>query len=114
MSKAKKLGSMKVFAALNTDRYINKSIKDGSLAIFDEEESANGQVNLISDESGEQWYVEELALCNKVKFDKYVKSHNEMYEMLNSIAELGALSPMQNDVISILLAKARGEHESSR
>lgn len=114
MSEAKKLGIMQVFAVLNPDRYIKKSIQDGSLAIFDEEGSANRQVKSISDANDEECHIEELALCCKEKLEEYVNIHNEMYQMLNNIVELGALSPMQTDIISRLLTKARGNHESSR
>lgn len=115
MSEAKKIIPMKVWAILDPERYIKKSIKDWSLAIYDEKTSADRQIESISSANNEECFIEELALCNKVKLDEYVEVHNEMYEELQEVSnwlntQLG-MGEWHKD-IEKLLAKARGEQNA--
>ena len=115
MSEAKQIKPMQVWAILDPERYIKKSIKDWSLAIYDEKTSADRQIESISSANNEECFIEELALCNKEKLDEYVEVHNEMYEMLEdyvSFAERGDAEGFNQMlyVVKELLSKARGEH----
>lgn len=122
MSKAMQIKPMKIWAILDPERYIKKSIKDWSLAIYDEKKSANRQIQSVSEANNEECFIEELELCSKLELDKYIELHNEMYEMLEklignyqvaaSVAEHeGYETNYEQDkiLVDFLLAKARGE-----
>lgn len=119
MSESKKIIPMNVWAILNPERYIKKSIKDWSLAIYDEKGSADRQVKCISRANNEECFIEEFSLCNKTKLDEYIKVHNEMYEMLVTLSGMMPMLDEQthpsiemDDIkhdIDKLLAKVLGE-----
>lgn len=111
MSEAKQIKPMQLWAILDPERYIKKSIKDWSLALYDEKRSADRQIESISSANNEECFIEEISMCNKAKLDEYIKVHNEMYEMLESIAEATVYDKnyMTAKPIFDLLAKARGE-----
>lgn len=88
MSKAKKMKAMPVWVVLNQERYIKKSILDGSFAVFDEQELAIYQAVKINHFNKEVVFTEEALICNKKKFSEYAQVHDEMYEMLERIQEL--------------------------
>lgn len=112
MSEAKKIIPMHVWAILNPERYIKKSIKDWSLAIYDEKTSADRQIESISSANNEECFIEELSLCNKAKLDEYIEVHNEMYQMLVQLQTEGGLGIARHRQIDRLLAKARGEQDA--
>lgn len=117
MSEAKRIEPMNVWAILDPERYIKKSIKDWSLAIYDEKTSADSQIKSISSANNEECFIEELALCNKEKLDEYIEVHNEMYEMLITASEIlkqanGCAEAHTAEEIDALLAKARGEQNA--
>lgn len=112
MSKAKQIKPMQVWAILDPERYIKKSIKDWSLAIYDEKASADRRIESISIANNEECFIEELALCNKVKLDEYVEAHNEMYALLELIMKNNPGTPLSLK-INRLLSKARGEHDNN-
>lgn len=105
---------MRVWAILNPERYIKKSIKDWSLAIYDEKGSPDKQLEPISSANNEECFIEEFSLCNKVHLDEYIKVHNKMHEKLEELAEYfgqqdSKFCVEKAEEIENLLAEARGE-----
>ena len=117
MSEAKKIIPMQVWAILDPERYIKKSIKDWSLAVYDEKASADRQIESISSANNEECFIEELSLCNKVKFDEYVEVHNEMYGLIEDLRHAISMGGIGGGInnsevlksIDEALTRARGE-----
>lgn len=116
MSEAKKIIPMQAWAILDPERYIKKSIKDWSLAIYDEKISADRQIESISSANNEECFIEELSICNKVKLDEYITVHNEMYEFIAGLYEVlclngGVIELVEDDCEEMkeLISKARGK-----
>lgn len=136
MSKAMQIKPMKIWAILDPERYIKKSIKDWSLAIYDEKKSADRQIQSVSEANNEECFIEELELCSKLEIDKYIELHNEMYEILEQLSSelryaIGEINDMRKAKIcgsdltppdlwdaescylaDEILAKARGEQDA--
>lgn len=117
MSEAKQIKPMQVWAILNPERYIKKSIKDWSLAIYDEKTSADRQIKSISSANNKECFIEEVSLCNKVKLDEYVEVHNEMYRLIEDLRHAISMGGIGGGInnsevlksIDEALTKARGD-----